>query len=111
MKPKKETVALLSLGLGLFALVYGLITKAMLSHRYTFKAPLTSMELSVLAIIGIGFVLLIVGALLSISVRYTSKNVVDIDSTRNKGKVCPYCQTRIIGDAKHCPNCGQELGQ
>lgn len=111
MKPKKETVALLSLGLGLFALVYGLITKAMLSHRYTFKAPLTSMELSVLAIIGIGFVLLIVGALLFISVRYTSKNVVDIDSTRNKGKVCPYCQTRIIGDAKHCPNCGQELGQ
>lgn len=92
MKPKKETVALLSLGLGLFAL-------------------LTSMELSVLAIIGIGFVLLIVGALLFISVRYTSKNVVDIDSTRNKGKVCPYCQTRIIGDAKHCPNCGQELGQ
>ena len=75
MKPKKETVALLSLGLGLFALVYGLITKAMLSHRYTFKAPLTSMELSVLAIIGIGFVLLIVGALLFISVRYTSKNV------------------------------------
>lgn len=53
MKPKKETVALLSLGLGLFALVYGLITKAMLSHRYTFKAPLTSMELSVLAIIGV----------------------------------------------------------
>ena len=93
------------------ALVYGLITKAMLSHRYTFKAPLTSMELSVLAIIGIGFVLLIAGALLFISVRYTSKNVVDIDSTRNKGKVCPYCQTRIIGDAKHCPNCGQELGQ
>lgn len=90
-------------------LAYGLTMKSSLSHRYTFRPPLTSAEQSIFIIIGVGAVLGLIGVFVLVSKFYMDKNVVEINATDDMGRVCPHCHTRVIGNVNICPNCKQAL--
>jgi NhaP-type Na+/H+ or K+/H+ antiporter len=82
---------------------------------YSYTAPFTNHEMTMMAIMIISFIVLVSGIMTIIFSAVKSKNEAKLKEIENlQGKTqfrnkCPKCNINVSGDCFICPNCGQKL--
>lgn len=93
----------------------GTIFYIMNDHRYSYKSPFSSHEMTMMWLAIISFVIFVIGIMVIIFSVIKNKNQQKLNSLTNTfngnstSKTCPTCHLNLSDDANSCPKCGHKF--